>query len=114
SMVGSLYDDNDKSRDSGFSIFVFGINLGSFISPLLVGWTQENIGFHAGFSLAAIGMFFGLVQYHFGGKHLHEDSNYAPDPLQEEEVKPLILKTILGVVFFILVVILMNLMGWNS
>ena len=51
SMVGSLYDDegDNSSRDSGFSIFVFGINLGSFISPLLVGWTQENVGFHAGF-----------------------------------------------------------------
>lgn len=116
SMVGSLYDDegDNSSRDSGFSIFVFGINLGSFISPLLVGWTQENVGFHAGFSLAAIGMFFGLVQYHFGGKHLHEDSKYAPDPLQEEEVKPLIVKIILGIIFFALIVVLMNLMGWNS
>ena len=46
SLVGSLYKDGDSARDAGFSIFVFGVNLGSFIAPLLVGWTQEQAGFH--------------------------------------------------------------------
>ncbi|KRN74436.1 hypothetical protein IV73_GL000355 [Weissella kandleri] len=115
SMVGSLYTPTDRRRDAGFSIFVFGINLGSFIAPLLVGWTQESFGFHAAFGLAAIGMFFGLIQYYFGGKKdLPTDGLYPTDPLQPEEVKPLILKVILALVVFTLVVILMNLMGWNS
>ncbi|TGE83653.1 peptide MFS transporter [Weissella confusa] len=105
SLVGSLYKDGDSARDAGFSIFVFGINLGSFIAPLLVGWTQEQAGFHLAFSLAAIGMFFGLIQFHFGGKHLSKDSLYAPDPLQPEEVKPLVTKIVLGVVAFALVII---------
>ncbi|MBC6498074.1 hypothetical protein H7R52_00275 [Weissella confusa] len=68
--------------------------------------TQEQAGFHLAFSLAAIGMFFGLIQFHFGGKHLSKDSLYAPDPLQPEEVKPLVTKIVLGVVAFALVIAL--------
>lgn len=67
-MVGGLYTEYDTRRDSGFTIFVFGINLGSFVAPLLVSWLGFNVNFHLGFSLAAIGMFFGLLQYIRGGK----------------------------------------------
>ena len=35
-MVGSLYEDDDKRRDAGFSIFYMGINLGGFLGPLTV------------------------------------------------------------------------------
>ena len=54
-MVGGLYKTDDSRRDSGFSILVMGINLGSFIAPLLVGWLGQRVNFHLGFSLAAIG-----------------------------------------------------------
>lgn len=37
-MVGNLYQPGDERRDAGFSIYVFGINLGAFVAPLLVGW----------------------------------------------------------------------------
>lgn len=89
-MVGNLYDANDERRDAGFSIYVFGINLGAFIAPLLVGWFQVHVNFHVAFSLAAIGMFFGLVQYSLDGrKHLKDVSHQAPSPLQPEEITPL-------------------------
>lgn len=67
-LVGTLYDEHDRRRDAGFSIFVFGINLGAFIAPLIVGAAQEAAGYHVAFSLAAIGMFIGLLVYYFGGK----------------------------------------------
>lgn len=114
SLVGSLYKADDPRRDSGFSIFVFGINLGSFVAPLLVGWTQENMGFHVAFSLAAIGMFFGLLQFHFGQRNLSEDSLYAPDPIQHDEVKPLLIKIVFGLIAAALVIALMILMGWTK
>ncbi|MHD0285083.1 peptide MFS transporter [Weissella tructae] len=114
SMVGTLYQGNDLRRDSGFSIFVFGINLGSFIAPLTVGWTQQNFGFHAAFSLAAVGMLFGLIQLHRGKKDIPAESYYAPDPIQPEEVRPLVSKLVIGAVVFVLVLILMFLMGWTS
>jgi POT family proton-dependent oligopeptide transporter len=115
SLVGTLYAPGDNARDSGFSIFVFGINLGAFLSPLLVGWTQENFGFHFAFGLAAIGMFFGLLQYYFGAKkNLHEDSLYPTDPIQPEEIRPLIIKISVGVFVLALIIALMVLMEWTA
>lgn len=61
--VGELYHKNDPKVDSAFTLFVMSINMGAFISPLLVGWLQENAGFHYGFAVAAVGMFFGLIVY---------------------------------------------------
>lgn len=60
-MVGDLYTENDNRRDSGFTIFVFGINFGSFIAPILVGYLGQHVNFHLGFSLADIGMFFWII-----------------------------------------------------
>lgn len=58
-MVGGIYEKEDDRRDAGFSIFVFGINLGAFVAPYLVGYLGQEVNFHLGFSLAAIGMLFG-------------------------------------------------------
>ena len=63
SIVGDLYSDNDVRRDSGFSIFYMGINMGAFIAPLIVGTIGLEYNFHLGFGLAAIGMFLGLVVF---------------------------------------------------
>ncbi len=66
SLVGWLYDEHDERRDAGFSLFYMGINLGAFVGPLLTGLAQQQLGFHYGFGLAAIGMALGLLQYSFG------------------------------------------------
>ncbi len=47
-MVGGLYSEEDTRRDSGFSMLVMGINLGSFIAPLIVGWLGQKVNFHLG------------------------------------------------------------------
>lgn len=114
-LVGTMYSENDRRRDAGFSIFVFGINLGAFLAPLAVGAAQEAAGYHVAFSLAAIGMLIGLIVYHFGGLKTLDPQYLKPtDPLKPEEVKPLILKVSLGVVGLIAVIVIMNLIGWNS
>ena len=41
-MVGQLYSENDKRRDAGFSIFYMGINLGAFLSPIVVGFLAQS------------------------------------------------------------------------
>lgn len=62
SVVGEIYSEQDQRRDAGFSIFYMGINLGSFLSPLIVGTIgMKYNNFHLGFAIAAIGMFLGLV-----------------------------------------------------
>jgi POT family proton-dependent oligopeptide transporter len=68
-MVGELYAVGDRRRDTGFTIFYMGINLGSFFSQLLCPWLADAVGWWAGFGLAAIGMLFSwsLIQFD-GGK----------------------------------------------
>ncbi|WP_410593445.1 peptide MFS transporter [Amycolatopsis sp. lyj-23] len=80
-IVGTLYAEGDERRDAGFTIFYMGVNLGAFVGPLLTGWAQQDVGFHLGFGLAAIGMALGLVQYTLGRKNLGERAKVVPDPL---------------------------------
>jgi POT family proton-dependent oligopeptide transporter len=94
-MVGALYGPDDERRDAGFSIFYMGINLGAFTAPLLCGWLAQSREFrgilasfgvspasswHWGFAMAAVGMFFGLVQYLAGWKYLGEAGMYPVKP----------------------------------
>src|SRR5829696_614628 len=77
-MVGGLYRENDPRRDSGFSIFYMGINVGALLAPLIVGFLAKtqtfkdilsSYGFdpakswHWGFGAAGIGMIVGLIVY---------------------------------------------------
>jgi POT family proton-dependent oligopeptide transporter len=66
--VGRLYEENDHRRDSGFTIFYMGINLGALLSPLICGTLGEKIGFHYGFGVAGVGMVIGLLIYLWGQK----------------------------------------------
>ena len=63
SMVGELYAEKSTKRDSGFTIFYIGVNLGGAISPLLCGYIGEKYGWHLGFGLATIGMLIGLAVF---------------------------------------------------
>ncbi|MFD1094162.1 peptide MFS transporter [Salegentibacter chungangensis] len=74
-MVGGLYKPGDIRRDKGFTIFYIGINLGAFLSSLIVGYVGENIGWHYGFGLAGIAMAFGLIVYWWGQKYLTNVGN---------------------------------------
>ena len=88
SVVGDMYAENDPRRDSGFSIFYMGINLGAFISPLIVGAVQEGAGFHAGFAVAAVGMFIGLVVFMITNKKNLGLAGIAPtNPMNAAEKK---------------------------
>ena len=66
--VGTLYKDGDTRKDSGFTIFYMGINIGGFIAPLLCGWLGQTYGWHYGFGLAGIGMLTGLLFFWSGIK----------------------------------------------
>lgn len=88
SVVGDIYSEEDSRRDSGFSIFYMGINLGGFLAPLIVGTVGMNYNFHLGFGLAAIGMFIGLVTFVLTKKkNLGLAGTYIANPLSPEEKK---------------------------
>jgi POT family proton-dependent oligopeptide transporter len=69
-IVGQLYPKGDPRRDSGFSIFYMGINIGALVSPIFCGYIGEKISWRLGFGAAGIGMLAGLVQYLLGSKYL--------------------------------------------
>ncbi|MEO8368271.1 MAG: peptide MFS transporter [Candidatus Solibacter sp.] len=77
-MVGGLYGDKDPRRDSGFSLFYMGINVGAVMAPLACGFLAESATFkawlsargfdpaaswHWGFGAAGVGMIAGLIVY---------------------------------------------------
>ncbi|MGB2758422.1 MULTISPECIES: peptide MFS transporter [Maribacter] len=61
--VGTLYEKGDPKKDSGFTIFYMGINIGGWVAPLLCGWLAATYGWHYGFGLAGIGMLTGLIVF---------------------------------------------------
>lgn len=77
--VGSLYKDGDVRKDSGFTIFYMGINIGGWIAPLLCGWLAVKYGYHYGFGLAGIGMLTGLIFFWSGiKKNIFGDKGLPP------------------------------------
>lgn len=104
SIVGDIYSEEDDRRDAGFSIFYMGINLGGFISPLIVGEVGMKHDFHLGFGIAAIGMFFGLLLFLFTKKkNLGLAGTYVANPLSPVEKKKVF--TIIGVSIVVLAIV---------
>jgi POT family proton-dependent oligopeptide transporter len=115
-MVGHLYKEGDLRRDSAFSIFYMGINVGAFTAPLVCGYLAQIPGFrahlvswgldpnlcwHFAFGAAALGMFLGIVQYLLGLKHLGDVGAHpvpAASPAEAAKTKK-ILAGIVGAVF---------------
>lgn len=79
-IVGTLYDQGDRRRDAGFTIFYMGINLGSLFSQLLCPLLADTVGWWAGFGLAAIGMLASWSLIQFDGGRL---KGYGEPPAQE-------------------------------
>lgn len=102
SMVGQLYPEGDKRRDAGFSIFYMGINLGAFLSPIVVGFLAQadasrnfiaklgfdpNSAWHWGFGAAGVGMTLGILQYLIGQRKLAAVGE-KPEQLPVAEAEP--------------------------
>ena len=80
-IVGQLYSPDDKRKDSAFTIFYMGINLGAFLAPLICGYLAEDMfavksissgkilsyGFNYGFLAAGIGMVCGQLLFNLLG-----------------------------------------------
>ncbi|MCM3740421.1 peptide MFS transporter [Oceanobacillus luteolus] len=105
-MVGELYTKTDPRRDSGFSIYYMGINMGGFLAPLIVGTIGEKYSFHLGFGIAAVGMFAGLVVYLFTRKKFMGLAGMqVPNPLSARD------KGLYGRIF-IFGALIIGLLGW--
>ena len=114
SIVGELYTKNDQRRDSGFSIFYMGINLGAFTAPFVVEKLRYEFGsFHAGFSAAAVGMFVGLIVYVITKKkNLGQLGEEVPNPLTGDEKKKYAISIIAAVMIAGVVLYALAAVNW--
>jgi POT family proton-dependent oligopeptide transporter len=119
-IVGHLYSKEDQRREAGFSIFYMGINLGAFLSPIVCGTLAQSPAFkgmltswgmdpknswHWGFGAAAVGMFFGLLQYVKTARHLGE-AGLQPAPARNPEEAASRKRTLtIGLVLFAAVIV---------
>ncbi len=77
-IVGKLYSDHDPRKDSAFTIFYMGINLGAFLAPLVCGYLAVEFGWAYGFGAAGVGMILGTLWFAAQG-NLLGNVGFAPD-----------------------------------
>ena len=80
SILGEQYSLHDPHRDSGFTIFYIGINLGAFLAGVSSGYIKDYFGWQTCFGLASIGLIIGLLVFWYGLRYLKEsDRTFAHD-----------------------------------
>ena len=120
-MVGQLYAPDDPRRDSGFSIYYMGINLGAFLAPLVCGWLAlappfrarlsawgiaPELAWHWGFGAAAVGMAFGLWSFVRGSARFSPQSTRPAKSPGAREYRQLMVGLALATIVVVPVVVL--------
>ncbi len=85
-IVGKLYSKDDPRRDSGFTIFYMGINIGSFFATIICAYLGETYGWKYGFGAAGIGMIIGLFTFMRGQKYLYGHADPSDPEILTEKV----------------------------
>lgn len=85
SIVGQLYPEGSEKKDSGYTIFYQGINVGAFLGSILCGYLAETMGWHYGFGLAGVFMVIGMIQFQLSQK-MFGKIGLPPEPKSGEEV----------------------------
>jgi POT family proton-dependent oligopeptide transporter len=109
-IVGDLYPEGGARRDAGFSIFYMGINTGATAGQLFTGLLGEKVGYGWGFSVAAVGMFIGLVWYTMRAKATLGDLGVEPTRLPDasaQQKRESQTKLVLGAGVAVLIVIIL-------
>jgi len=78
SFLGTFYDRNDNRKDSAFTIFYMGINIGALLAPLTCGYLAREVHWSLGFLAAGIGMILGLIVF-YRNMVKYEDKGNPPD-----------------------------------
>ncbi|NEE26653.1 MFS transporter, partial [Streptomyces sp. SID7982] len=95
-----------------FALYYMGINIGAFAGPLITGWLGEHWSWHWGFSAAAVGMTFGLIQYVAGRRHLVGRKEGAEFALAPDAMRRAVRLIIGGAVAVAVVATVLALVGW--
>jgi proton-dependent oligopeptide transporter, POT family len=106
-ILGNVYNTPEYKhlKDSGYSIFYMGINIGAFICNFFGAYLRNTFSWGAAFTAAGIGMFLGVIIFWLGNKHFkHAD---VLKPTQPEDMS---VAKILGVT--LLPAIVAGYIGW--
>lgn len=118
SIVSELYPEGGAIRDAAFSIFYIGINTGSFLGILIVGYLGQKVGWHYGFGAAAVAMFLGLLVYRFSSQTYLQDKGMLPKALasekSSEKTNPITWGLLGALVVFMLVMQFNGMFQWGS
>ncbi|MEW5978709.1 MAG: peptide MFS transporter [Acidobacteriota bacterium] len=114
-MVGSLYPEGSRLKDSAYNIFYMGINVGAFTAPIVAESMMQRFGFHPAFAVAGVGMGLCLLIFHGFAKHIvpiqKEPSNSSSPAAEKpaEKVHPIDLvpdsRRIMALIVIFLIVI---------
>lgn len=63
SFLGQFYEKDDPRRDSGFTLFYIGINIGTFLASVLGGFLQKWFGWYTSFGVASVGLLIGILTF---------------------------------------------------
>jgi proton-dependent oligopeptide transporter, POT family len=136
-MVGKLYKEDDPRRDSGFSIFYMGINVGALAAPLAVGFLAKtatfkrfltsmgmdpNMSWHWGFAAAGVGMIAGLIVYVLNSRKLADVGNTvktrserkAEQAKTQEAVQPALTKGDVKRIAAIVIFFVFTILFWGA
>lgn len=114
-MVGNLYDDNSNSKAYRFTVFLFGINFGALLAPIIIGFLGLHFSFHLGFFAGAIAMIIGLIIFKYkSNEYNRNNSMYTLNPIEPYEVRKIIVFLALFAISLALTFLLMWVMdGFN-
>jgi proton-dependent oligopeptide transporter, POT family len=82
--VGELYGTEDPRRDSGYTIFYMGINVGAALGPIVTGYLRTRYGWPYGFAAAGFGMLFAVVTLQFTRKKFLGEAGLRPNAEREK------------------------------
>lgn len=106
-LLGNLYSTEEYKpyKDSGYSIFYMGINIGAFVCNIIAAFMRNKFDWGAAFASAGIGLFLGLIVFSFGLKHLREANIIKPAEKGDVGISKVLL-------FVFLPAVVAGLIGW--
>ncbi len=118
SILGEIYDDASESqRDSAYSLFYMGINIGAFAAGIIGGWVLQAWGYDVGFSVAGVGMLISLLLFWWGKNKYLGTAGLKPQvKMENDHVKPLTSGELsrIGVIIFLFLMMILYFIAWEQ
>jgi len=93
-MVGSLYPEGSKLKDSAYNIFYMGINIGAFLAPVVAEFMRQRFGFRVAFTVAGFGMFVCMATFWGFRKYISGRDKGAGSPAQNQPRSHLLIDSV--------------------